>query len=154
MPMNQAPKPTIMKSVILVKVTGTPTARALSWLPPTAKIQLPYLVRSRTQVAMAAKTSHHTTVIFTWTPPTSKEEAKTFFAWSNPSMVLMSSVATFPVISLVTARLTPCRIRNVPRVTRKLGSPVRTIIQPLNAPTASETMSATITPTQTFMVSW
>ncbi|CAM5569929.1 hypothetical protein SGLAM104S_09821 [Streptomyces glaucescens] len=69
-------------------------------------------------------------------------------------MSLMSSVATLPVISLVTARLTPWRIRKVPRVTRKLGSPVRTSIQPLSRPTPSETARATITPTQTFIVSW
>ncbi len=154
MPTNQAPKPTSMNSVILVKVTGTPTARADSLLPPTAKIQLPYLVRSSTQVARAAKASHHTTVIFTWTPPTSKEEAKRALAWSKPSMSLMSSVATLPVTSLVTARFTPWRIRKVPRVTRKLGRPVFTSTQPLNAPTARETTRATITPIQTFMVSW
>ncbi len=154
MPTNQAPKPTSMNSEILVNLTGTPTARALSWLPPTAKIQLPYLVRSSTQVASAANTSHHTTVIFTWTSPRWKEEEKTLLAWSKPSMSLMSSVATLPVTSLVTARLTPWRPRKVPRVTRKLGSPVRTIIQPLNAPMARDSTSATSTPTQTFMVSW
>src|ERR1044072_7780701 len=93
-PTNQAPKPTSMNREILVKVTGTPTARALSLLPPTAKIQLPYFVRSSTQVASAAKISQYTTVIFTVTPPTWKVEAKIFFAWSKPSMVLMSSVAT------------------------------------------------------------
>src|SRR3954452_7976465 len=81
MPTNQAPKPTSMNSEILVNFTGTPTARALSWLPPTAKIQLPYLVRSSTQVASAAKTSHHTTVILTWTPPTSNDDEKTALAW-------------------------------------------------------------------------
>ncbi len=143
-----------MNRVILVNRTGTPTARALSWSPPTAKTQLPYLVRSSTQVARAAKSSHHTTVIFTWTPPTSKEDAKIFFAWPKPSMSLTSSVATLPVTSLVTARLTPWRMRKVPRVTRKLGSPVRTTIQPLKAPTASETTRAVITPVHTFRVSW
>ncbi len=154
MPTNQAPKPTSMNREILVKVTGTPTARAECLLPPTAKIQLPYLVRSSTQVARAAKTSHHTTVILTLTPPTLKVEAKSFCAWAKPSMSLMSSVATFSVTSLVTARFTPCRIRKVPRVTRKLGRPVLTSSQPLNAPIASDTSRATITPTQTFRVSW
>ncbi|CAM5278793.1 hypothetical protein SALBM217S_03734 [Streptomyces griseoloalbus] len=123
-------------------------------LPPTAKIQLPYLVRSRTQVASAAKTSHQITVIFTWTPPTSKLEAKTALAWSKPSMSAMLSVATLPVTSLVTARLTPWRIRKVPRVTRKLGSPVLTSIQPLKKPTARDTTRATMTPIHTFRVSW
>ncbi len=128
-----------MNSAILVKVTGTPTARAESWLPPTAKIQLPYLVRSSTQVASAANTSHHKTVIFTSTPPMVNSEAKSALAWSKPSMSLMESVATLPVISLVTARLAPCRIRNVPSVIRKLGRPVLTSSQPLNAPIASDT---------------
>ena len=57
MPTNQAPAPTPMNRAILVKVTGTPTARADSLLPPVAKIQLPNLVRSSSQVAAAAKTS-------------------------------------------------------------------------------------------------
>src|SRR3954453_173183 len=154
MPTNQAPKPTSMNSEIFVNATGTPTARALSLLPPTAKVQLPYLVRISTQVAMTANSSHQNTVIFTWTPPMSKDDAKTFLAWSKPSMSLMSSVATLPVTSLVTARLTPCRIRKVPRVTRKLGRPVLTPIQPLKKPIPSDTTSAAITPTHTFMVSW
>ena len=48
MPTNQAQKPTNMNRPILTLVTGTPTARALSWLPPTAKIQLPILVLNNT----------------------------------------------------------------------------------------------------------
>ena len=36
MPMNQARNETVMKRPILTLVTGTPTARALSALPPTA----------------------------------------------------------------------------------------------------------------------
>ncbi len=154
MPTNQAPKPTSMNREIFVKATGTPTARAESLLPPTAKIQLPYLVRSSTQVASAAKASHHTTVILTWTTPTSKDEENSAFAWLKPSMSLMSSVATLPVISLVTARLTPWRIRNVPSVTRKEGRPVLISSQPLRNPMPSDATSATITPTQTFMLSW
>ncbi len=154
MPTNQAPKPTSMNSEIFVNVTGTPTARADSLFPPTAKIQLPYLVRSSTQVASAANTSQYTIVIFTWTLPTSNDEAKIFFAWPKPSMSLMSSVATLVVTSLVTARFTPCRIRNVPSVIRKLGSPVLTTIHPLKKPIPRETRSATTTPTQTFAVSW
>ncbi|CAM5362919.1 hypothetical protein SVIOM342S_01490 [Streptomyces violaceorubidus] len=69
-------------------------------------------------------------------------------------MSLMSSVATLPVTSLVTARLTPWRTRKVASVTRKLGRPVFISTQPLKAPTASEATRATITPIQTFMVSW
>ncbi len=80
-------------------------------------------MRSSTQVARAANTSQYTIVIFTWTPPTSKDEAKIFFAWPKPSMSLMSSVATLLVTSFVTARLAPWRIRNVPsRKCRKYAS--------------------------------
>ncbi len=42
-----------MNRPILTRVTGTPTARALAALPPTAKIQLPILVRCRIQAASA-----------------------------------------------------------------------------------------------------
>ena len=48
MPTNQAAKPTNMNSPILTLFTGTPTARALSRLPPTAKIQLPIRVLNST----------------------------------------------------------------------------------------------------------
>ena len=44
-----------MNSPILTSFTGIPTARALSPCPPTAKIQLPTLVRNRTQVPSNAK---------------------------------------------------------------------------------------------------
>ena len=52
MPENQATKPTAMNRPILTLLTGTPTARELGAEPPTAKIQLPTWVRSRTQVAI------------------------------------------------------------------------------------------------------
>ena len=78
-----------MNRPILVTVTGTPTARAASASPPTAKIQLPNRVRSSTQVAIATNTSHHTMVILTSTPPSVRCEAKTFRAESKPSMSLM-----------------------------------------------------------------
>ena len=63
MPMNQARKATVMKRPIFTFRTGTPTARALSALPPTAKIQLPILVRCRIQAATMTKRIHHKTVI-------------------------------------------------------------------------------------------
>ena len=94
----------------------------MSWLPPTAKIQLPILVRSSTQVAIAVNTSQHTTVILKLTPPRVNSEAKTCLAWSKPSMSAIESDATFPVKIFVTARLTPCSIKNDASVTRKLGS--------------------------------
>ena len=53
MPTSQPAKAVVMKRPTLVLKTGTPTWRALTWAPPTAKIQLPARVRSRTQVATA-----------------------------------------------------------------------------------------------------
>src|SRR3954469_20195648 len=107
MPENQAMKPTSMNSPILTLVTGTPTARALSASPPTAKIQLPILVLNKTHVAIAVNTSHHTTVMRIPTPNTVNDDAKTERAESKPAMSLTLWVATWPATNLVTARLTP-----------------------------------------------
>ncbi len=121
MPTNQAANPTVMNNPILTLVTGTPMARAESWLPPTAKIQFPIRVLNSTQVAIAVNSSHHSTVIRTDTPPTTNEDANTFFAESKPAMSETLGVATCPVTSLVTARLMPVSIRNELSVIRKLG---------------------------------
>src|ERR1043165_4203815 len=94
MPTNHAQKPTNMNSPILTLVTGTPTARALSASPPTAKIQLPIRVLNSTQVATAVNTSHHTTVIRMLTPNSVNDEANTFCAESQPCMSLTLCVAT------------------------------------------------------------
>src|SRR6185503_13999785 len=69
MPANQAANPTNMNRPILTAVTGTPTARALSSSPPTAKTQLPTRVLKSTYVATAVNSSHQNTVIRTPTPP-------------------------------------------------------------------------------------
>src|SRR6476469_3980338 len=84
MPTNQAQKATNMNRPILTLVTGTPTARALSASPPTAKIQLPILVLNSTQVATTVKTIHHTTVMRMLTPNRVNDEANTFCAESQP----------------------------------------------------------------------
>ena len=118
--------PTVMKRPIFTLFTGTPTARALVSEPPTAKIQLPRWVRSRTQVARRTKRIHQSRVIRIVTSPTVNDEAKTFFAEAKPSMFCTSSVLTLPVTCLVTARLSPRSMKNVPSVTRKLGMPVFT----------------------------
>ena len=60
------------------------------------------------------------------TPPMVNSEAKIFLAVSNPAMFDTSLVPTLPVTILVTARLSPRSMKNVPRVTRKLGMPVFT----------------------------
>src|SRR3712207_6337506 len=125
MPRNQARNDTPMNRPILVARTGTPTARALAWLPPTAVIQLPVRVRSSSQVPTATNSSHHNTVTFSVMNPRSTSLANTAFALLNPSRALVFGVATVPVTSLVTPRLTPCRMKKVDSVIRKLGIPVQ-----------------------------
>ena len=60
----------------------------------------------------------------------------------------MVGVATWSVTSFVTARLSPCSMRKVARVIRKLGIPVWVTIQPLKNPMASAIASAMSDPTQ------
>src|SRR6478736_5738158 len=93
-PANQAQNPTNMNSPIFTAVTGTPTARALSWSPPTAKIQLPILVLNSTHVATAVNNSHHNTVIRTDTPAMVNDEENTFCAEAQPCISLTLGVAT------------------------------------------------------------
>jgi hypothetical protein len=69
---------------------------------------------------------HQSSVTRIPTPPTVKVEANTLRPSSNPWMLDTSLVATLPVTILVTARLSPRSMKNVPRVTRKLGMPVFT----------------------------
>src|SRR5579859_5922229 len=89
--------------------------------------------------------------MFNLTPPMEKVEAKTALADWNPSMSSIFGLCTPSAINLVTPRLTPCRMKNVPSVTRKLGRPVTCNSQPLNAPMANDTTSPISTPTQTFI---
>ena len=58
LPTNQAQKDTIMNSVIVVRIAGTPTLRLAFSSPPTAKTQLPNRVRVRMYDAMAVKMIH------------------------------------------------------------------------------------------------
>ena len=83
-----------------------------------------------------------------------KLEAK--IAWSvlKPAIPLMSWVATLPVMSLVMAMLSPCSIRKVPRVTRKLCSLVRIRSKPFNAPIPREKKKAKTTPAQRLPATW
>src|SRR4030095_10357843 len=121
MPVNQQRKDTVMNRPIFTRVTGTPTARALAALPPTAKIQLPILVRCKTQADKMTNKSHHMTVIDSVTEPILNSWAKMKFRDSKPSIWLMFWLDTDPVTSLVTPRLAPCSTKNVPSVIRKLG---------------------------------
>ena len=59
MPESQAAPDTIMNSVVFVRDAGTPSARAASLLPPTAKIQLPKRVRNSSHVPTTAKRMNH-----------------------------------------------------------------------------------------------
>ena len=82
------------------------------------------------------------------TPPNLMLDANTRWPSPNPGRSLMSSVATLPVTSLVTAMLRPCSIRNVASVTRKLCSLVRISRVPFRNPMASDSSSAAATPSQ------
>src|SRR6266516_4010403 len=152
MPVNQHRKLTAMNSPIFTRFTGTPTARELGADPPTAKIQFPIRVRSSTQVATTTNSTHHSSVIRIDTPPTVNWEANTFWAEPKPWMFDTSLVPTLPVTSLVRARFSPRSMKNVPRVTRKLGMPVFTTRYPLMKPIPSVTTSDTANPTHMFAV--
>src|SRR5690348_6471884 len=99
-----------MNSPILTFGTGTPTARAESWLPPTAKIQLPILVRSRIHEPIATNNNHHNTVILTVMKPSGMSGAKIALRRRNPSSCDAFAVATVPVVALVTPRLIPRKV--------------------------------------------
>src|SRR4029450_7089579 len=154
MPVNQAMNPTVMNRPIFTLLTGTPTARELGAEPPTAKIQLPMWARSRTQGADRMNRSHQSSVIRIETPPTLNSEANTALAAPNPWILDTSLVPTLPVTILVMARLSPRSMKNVPRVTRKLGMPVFTTRYPLMNPITSETTRATTTPTNMLALNW
>src|SRR6478752_6551577 len=75
-PTNQPRNDTDMNRAIFTLRSGTPTARAEAWLPPTAKIQLPIRVRCRIQPDKATNANHHSTVTSMVTEPTLKLEEK------------------------------------------------------------------------------
>ncbi len=103
---------------------------------------------------MTTNTIHQTTMILIVMPPSLNSDANTACAVLNPSMSLIEFDATAPEAILVTAMFRPCRMKKVPRVTRKLGRPVRISNQPLNTPISSESTRAARTPTQTFRLNW
>ena len=117
--------------------TGTPTARAAFSSSPMAKIQLPILVRSRTNAAITVRMIQKMIGILMLTGPIENDAPKIAFAESKPAMSLMSLLATPPVTARVRPRFTPWRTKNVARVMRKLGNPLRLSMKPLIAPIAS-----------------
>src|SRR4029450_12154866 len=100
MPVNQQRKDTVMNRPIFTRVTGTPTARALAALPPTANIQLPILGRCRIQADKTTNKSHQITVIDSETEPILNSWAKMKFSDLKASILLMVGVDTGPVASL------------------------------------------------------
>src|SRR5258708_38473208 len=86
-----------------------------------------------------------------FTPAMVKLEENTFWAELNPWMLEISGLATWLVMVWVRARFSPWSMKNVPSVTRKLGIPVLTTIQPLRNPIVRDRARATSTPTQTFV---
>src|SRR5918994_828497 len=143
-----------MNSPIFTLGTGTPTARAESALPPTAKIQLPTLVRSRIHEASATHSSHQITVILTVMNPSGISEAKIARPEVNPSSSETLSVATVPVVALVTPRLIPRSMKNVDSVIRNEGILVFTTRYPLMNPIANAITRLSNTPTHRLSESW
>ena len=75
-PTSHAPSAVPMNSRIFVRTTGTPTERADTCDPPTAKIQLPNRVRTSSHAAIAVTTIHHTIDDWNSVPPMSNVDAK------------------------------------------------------------------------------
>src|SRR6476661_4537536 len=82
------------------------------------------------------------------------EEANTARAEAKPSMFEIEGEDTEPPISRVRPRFRPVSIRNVARVTMKLGSLVLIRIHPLMKPMPSETIRARPTPTHTLVLKY
>ena len=87
-----------------------------------------------------------------FTPPMVQLAENTSRAELKPCRVEMSGLATWLVMVWVSAMFSPWSMKNVPSVTRKLGIPVLTTIQPLMNPMSSDSTSATSTPTQALVV--
>ena len=87
-----------------------------------------------------------------FTPPIEKLDENTFWAEPKPWMSEMLGLATWLVMVWVRARFSPCNMKNVPSVTRKLGIPVLTTTQPLMNPMIRDSARATITPTHMLAV--
>ena len=121
-----------MNSAILTRSAGTPTLRAALASPPVAKIQLPYLVRSRIQLARMVITIHQRIDVRNSTPNSVNvgvERGQR--ADSKPGAASMPATRTWLMTRRVTPTLAPRRMKKVARVTIKLGRPVLTTIKPL-----------------------
>src|SRR5690242_3855780 len=65
-PTREAPKAEPMNRPTLTRSTGMPVARALTVSPPTAKIQLPYLLMCRTQPTTTITMTHQMMATSYW----------------------------------------------------------------------------------------
>src|SRR5712671_2269042 len=130
-PTNQAITELAVNSPTLIRPTGTPMPREAPASPPTLMIQLPTAVRLK-MIALLPVMSFRTL---------------------NPGAALTPVTRTLPVISWVTPVLRPWRMKNEPRVTMKLGRPVRETSSPLNSPIPTANASDTSRAGQMFQFS-
>jgi hypothetical protein len=103
-------------------LTGTPTLRAATGLPPVPKIQFPKVVRIKIQVAKAASPIH--------------QKMETGMSAISPAKIgtrklpsvspLRPETCVRPVIRRVNPMVAPRRMNSEARVTMNEGSPVRT----------------------------
>src|SRR6266545_3897576 len=152
-PTNQAITELAVNSPTLTRPTGTPMPREAPASPPTLMIQLPIEVRLKMIAPMPVKTIHHTIEIWIVTPETVKLLPVMSFRSLNPGAALTPVTRTLPVISWVTPVLRPWRMKNEPRVTMKLGRPVRETSSPLNSPIPAANASDTSRAGQMFQCS-
>src|SRR4051794_29943743 len=145
-PSSQPAAAVAKNSVTVVARTGTPSSRAAVRAPPVANTALPKRVRHSTHAATAVTPSHHSSEIRNRPSPICTVEPKTASADPHPEARARPSIRADPVTVCGPADRTPCRTRNVARVTRKLGRTVLTTSSPLTTTTssaqASETTSA------------
>ena len=87
-----------------------------------------------------------------FTPPIVQDAENTSRAELKPCRVEMSGLDTWLVMVWVSAMFSPCSMKNMPSVIRKLGMPVLITSQPLMNPISSDRTSATSTPTQALVV--
>ena len=124
MPAIAASPATIMKLMILTRSGLIPSARAARPLPPTANIQLPNLVRSRTiQKTITSPRNQKTEVVMNPRSPAR-------IVWYGRAWSLQGKGQPFEM-----RRTMPLRIIIEPRVVMKEGIRSFVVTMPLRAPT-------------------
>jgi hypothetical protein len=117
-----------MNRRIFTRFTGTPMLRDASFDPPTAKIQFPNLVRSRTHVATATTRIHQSSSTLKSAPPiVNRTELNSFESGSSAAAAPTPLTIVWPFeTTLVNARPAPRSMYREPRVTMNDGRPVLT----------------------------